>query len=737
MRRAFDINIFNNIAKCFLLCLSLLSLPVESIPIQNANTDAGVINEKQILYWLIKRGELESEASLVQQKSAIAAFVGKITRFSNKALIEVKAEKSRHAKQLALEGNKAKSPPFLNIIDSNMEIKVKVLGVLIDFPNLLHGEHGLLTQDTQMHYEDYNRDHYQNLLFSTSGYLGPENQTLISGYQYLQAVSGQSFVFSGEVKDWVTARYDAAYYGSNDERQKDNAVAELVKEAIAQVVSSMSSEELSQYDIEDPYDLDGDGVTDEADGMLDHVMIFHSSIGEEAGGGLLGSDSIWSHRGYVDAYTSGYHLPGTNKKVFGYTIQPIDASLGVCMHEFAHDLGLFDEYNIQHQGKNFSVGAWSLMSAGSSIGKLDGSAPAGLSPYARSYLQQRYLGNWVQEQVVELNEIGGEGFDLALFEAVNHGQLNQISIPLPVEILDFSEPYEGEYQYYSKQGNLLNSAMSFDIELPSVRPLTLSMKAHWNIEEDYDYSQVLVDGVAIAGNLTKASNSVNNARNILTGKSADIVGMAEDDTWIDLTYDLSAYAGRNVRITVNYVTDEAEGSDGIIIDNIAVNQGDNEIYLDGAELDGQMSLVGFERVSNQISGENQRYIIQLRNYNGVDVGLSSVDYEAGVLLWLENSHFDRGPSIIGVVDADQNLIIKGSTDIQLRDAAFSLFNQGRYFGDEHLASINRFDDNQDYSAPLQPRSGILLPEIGLSFEIVEQADNHDKVIVSLRYDKAE
>ncbi|WP_299011245.1 immune inhibitor A domain-containing protein [uncultured Shewanella sp.] len=182
------------------------------------------------------------------------------------------------------------------------------------------------------------------------------------------------------------------------------------------------------------------------------------------------------------------------------------------------------------------------------------------------------------------------------------------------------------YQYYSQQGHLLNNAMSFNIELPIVQYLSLSMQARWDIEEDYDYSQVLVDGVAIAGNHTKASNQMNHARNILTGNSARIAG---EKNWVDLTYDLSGYAGRNVRITVNYVTDEAEGHDGILIRNLAVNQGNDEVYLYGAELNELMSLVGFERIPNQALESEKRYMMSSDSIIDMGLALYSMQNELG------------------------------------------------------------------------------------------------------------
>lgn len=66
-------------------------------------------------------------------------------------------------------------------------------------------------------------------------------------------------------------------------------------------------------------------------------MIFHASVGEEAGGGVLGADAIWSHRFNLGRY---HVLEGTKSNVpgrfngqfaaFDYTIQPIDAAAGVC-----------------------------------------------------------------------------------------------------------------------------------------------------------------------------------------------------------------------------------------------------------------------------------------------------------------------------------------------------------------------------------------------------------------------
>ncbi|GIU07055.1 immune inhibitor A domain-containing protein [Shewanella morhuae] len=706
--------------------------------------DAGVINKDRILYWLIKRGEVATDASDSVKQAAIEAYIYRATLAQPKTpRIEVEAEHARV--QRAQSSHMMRSPAQRLQVDADVKKTVKVLTVLIDFPNLKHDNNGLKADDTAMYYPSYPLSHYQNLLFSKTGFNGPQGQNLTSGYQYYQAVSGQTFSFTGEVKGWYTANQNAEYYGANDPQSGSDAqVSQLVKEAVSQAVASMSIAELASYDVEDPYDINNNGNYNEPDGIIDHVMIFHSSIGEETGGGALGTSAIWSHRYFVDQGTQGYALPGTVKKVFGYTIQPIDAATGVCTHEFGHDLGLPDEYDTSdNTSKDGSpVGAWSLMSGGSWTGDIAGAQPSGFSPYARSYLQERYKGKWLNEREISLDSIPKSGINITLNEAVNHQAVNQISIPLPPAPIPFKMPYQGSYQYYSGQGNMLNNSMSFNLDLPKVttEKLILSMQASWSIETDYDYMQVNVNGVAIAGNHTLSDNAINNARHIITGESSVNSQAEGSDAWVALEYDLTAFAGNAVTIEINYVTDEATTLAGITLDSISIKQNTTELYSDNAEVADKVKLNGYSRIQDSRPGAASRYLIQLRSHNGVDVGLKSVGFDPGVLLWLEDVGYTdnnvsdhAGHSLIGVIDADQNMLGVGltSTDEQIRDAAFSTVKQSFYLGDNHLDAVSLFDDSLDYSAPLQPQSGMVLQPLGLTMQVLSQSRNNSTAVIRL------
>ncbi|MFB2729591.1 immune inhibitor A domain-containing protein [Shewanella mangrovisoli] len=722
------------------LMLALLSGASIAAP-NHTPADAGVINKERILYWLIKRGEVSADASDSVKQAAVEAYIARASLAQPKEprmVIEAEHDRLQKAKSTAM----MRAPAQRVLADADVTKTVKVLTVLIDFPDLKYNNNGLTASDTDMYYSSYPASHYKNLLFSTTGFNGPQGQTLDSAYQYYQAVSGKTFFFTGDVKGWYTASQNADYYGANNAgRGSDANVTELVKEAVSQAVANMSEAELATYDVEDPYDFNDNGNLNEPDGIIDHVMIFHSSIGEETGGGKLGDNAIWSHRYYVDQSTQGYSLPGSSKKLFGYTIQPIDAATGVCTHEFGHDLGLPDEYDTtENDNQDGSpVGYWSLMSSGSWTGALAGTKPSGFSPYARSYLQTKYKGKWLNEREISLDSIPRSGMEVTLNQASNQDLVNQISIPLPAAPIAFKTPYQGSYQYYSGQGNMLSNSMSLTANLPATtEKLTLAMQASWEIEADYDYMQVKVDGVAMAGNYTKSVNAINRARHIITGNSSSISTAVGSDAWVGLEYDLSAYAGKAVTIEFTYVTDEATTESGITIDNISIKQGATELYADNAEVAGKATLAGYNRITDTRPGPASRYLIQLRSHNGVDAGLKSKGFDPGVLLWLEDfSYYDNnvsdhpGHGLIGVIDADQNMIGNNSTDVQIRDAAFSTVRQTAYSGDNNLEPVSLFDDSFDYSAPLQPQSGMVLQKLGLTMQVVSQASDNSTAVIRL------
>jgi immune inhibitor A len=677
-----------------------------------SSADLGVINKEQIYYWLEKRGQLSSTASIDEKKQALTKYLGKKS-FGYKKLPGEYGKKYMFTQQKGYRKsnlsvyqksgvlNESNSPASLSRLAST---EAKVLALMIDFTDLKHDQNG----------NSYPASHYSDLLFADTVSGGVE-----SVYQYYQHESGGTLDLTGSVQGWLSADNEAASYGGNDEKDDDKNVPALVLEAITKAVAELN------IDLAD-YDLDNNGV-------IDHVMIFHSSIGEEAGGGTLGADAIWSHSSAVtDGLGNPVNIPGSPIKLYGYTINPIDAQIGVVAHEFGHDLGVRDEYD----GTPLSIGSpvanWSIMASGSWV---DGGAhPSGFSPHAKDYFQNQYGGNWINQQEISFEQLNNETINLV--SATNHqqGLINQVKINLPISEITFT-PYNGEFQFYSNEGHQLNNSLSFDVDLPAGIS-TLAMKAHWDIEIDYDYVQVLVNGNPITGNHTQLTNPQHNEPNdtvinYISNKSTLLSGAEGSLGWVDLTFDLSEFANQAVTIKITYITDKAAKGYGFVADNINILNNNNTIINLDAETNNVM-LDGFSRAKNwTISGPAHNYYVQLRSHTDTDKFLSGFNYDPGILLWYRNDEFTDnditnhpGDVFIGVVDADQNSIKSGNqvrnTSRQIRDAAFSLFDQSVSNGDSHLTANTKFDDKDDYAAEYQPESGLNLPTLGLTVALTDQ-----------------
>ena len=124
--------------------------------------------------------------------------------------------------------------------------------------------------------------------------------------------------------------------GHDNKFYKKDFVKEALKAAVAKGIN------LADYDQFDQYDQDGDGNKNEPDGIIDHLMVVHAGVGQEAGGGKLKDDAIWSHRSKLGS--KPYAIDGTKSSVsnwggkmaaYDYTIEPEDGAVGVFAHEYS------------------------------------------------------------------------------------------------------------------------------------------------------------------------------------------------------------------------------------------------------------------------------------------------------------------------------------------------------------------------------------------------------------------
>lgn len=630
----------------------------------------------------------------------------------------------------------------------------KILSILMEYPDYPHNS--ILPGETDLYYTDYPTTHFQEMLFGADGYVGPSGQNLISMRQYYEQQSGGSYTVMGQISGWYLAQENAAYYGANDTSGNDVNPRALVVEALAKVAQDPNIN-LADYDVTDANDLDGDGNYNEPDGIIDHLMIFHSGVGEEAGGGALGEDAIWSHSWSLAAVTQ---IPGTAYSAYDYTIQPEDGAAGVCAHEYGHDIGLPDEYDTQYTGKGEPVGFWSIMSSGSWGGLLAGTEPTGFSPYCKEYFQARYGGNWLTGAVADLEtDLTGTYQTYVLDQASSKGTNNDyVRINLPKKETVVNVPYDGQYEYFSTKGDNLNTAMTLSGIAVSGRRPQLTFNTWYSIEKDWDYAYVQVRETGttawtnISGTITTTKDpNLQNLGNGITGAS---------NGWISASFNLGSYSGKTIDVRFNYVTDVAVAEAGFYVDNIKVVDGRTVLYTDNADA-SNAALAGFE-ISNGILLTNQYYLVEWRAHAGVDIALAHImrgssimKYEPGLVVWyVDESYTDNwvglhpGEGFVGVVDADQNVLVwsdntVASTGYQIHDASFKMTPSEPMFLDLTDTTVNAtltdnittavplFNDSFTYITTEIPDAGKILPNFGLKINVVAQSDDMSTATITV------
>ncbi|GAA4691431.1 immune inhibitor A [Promicromonospora umidemergens] len=490
--------------------------------------------------------------------------------------------------------------------------------------------------DSSTYWEpDFSREHYKEMFFT-----GLEDQNGESFAGVYDEMSSGRFDLQGDVSDWVSVPHREAYYGDGDgdgDGVLDGAetgagMTAYIQDAAnawyeQQVAAGKSAEEIDAYlksfDVWDRYDMDGDGITSEADGYIDHFQAIHAGEGEEAGAPPW---AIWSHRWSVNQGGLGSDGPADFPKLGGieigdsdlwirdYTTEPENGGLGVFAHEFGHDLGLPDYYDT-NGGEN-GTGFWNLMSSGSWLGHGDGTI--GTTPNHMGATEKLFLG-WLDYETVEPGAT--EKVDLGpSFHATTRTQAAIVNLPDGTETVPVVDPFDGEYVYSDSANGLNNTVTSPSFVVPA--GASLAAKANYQIEVGYDYAyaEVSTDGgsswTALETNLSSAASDTNPGGGI-DGSSGG--------AWVDLTADLSEYAGRDAQLRFRYQSDGGVNELGISVDAVTVGDAPVADITEWAT-DGFV-VVGAEGSYEKV--KQHYYVAENRVYGGYDATLKSGPYNFG------------------------------------------------------------------------------------------------------------
>ncbi|MFI5934866.1 immune inhibitor A domain-containing protein [Actinoplanes sp. NPDC051494] len=624
--------------------------------------------------------------------------------------------------------------------------------------------------------DDYSKEHFEELYFGD----GSNADSLKS---YYEKQSSGRYSVEGEVSDWVKVPYNEARYGRDCDINglcTDTNAWALIKDAVAKWVADRKAAgktdaeiatEIKQFDQWDRNDYDGDGDFNEPDGYIDHFQIVHAGGDQSDGDPQQGEDAIWAHR--WNAYLNLVGVDGPSYNQYGgtqvgntgvwisdYTVQPENGGVSVFAHEYGHDLGLPDDYDVSGTGSNSNPEHWTLMAQSrlSGAGEALGTRAGDLGAW-----QKLQLG-WLDYETV----VAGQQKTLNLGpQEYNTDKAQGAVVVLPDKTVttQLGAPFAGTKQYFSGNDDGLNTSLTKAVDLTSATSASLDLKGRYSIEEGYDYlyfevSQdngttwtavdATVDGAPIG------TDGGEPGRPALDGTSGG--------AWQDFHVPLDAYAGKKVSVRLHYLTDGGVSEGGFYGDNLTLTVNGSAISTDGAEGTPAWTAKGFSIVGSTVTQAfDNFYIAGNRSYVSYDQYLKTGPYNFGYPAkpdWVEHFAYQQGLLIsywdTSVADnninvhpgSGRNLIIDAHPEpiynleglpwrnrVQMYDApfgtkkadSFTLHINGKPSYVRGQAAATTFDDTKQYWYPEIPWAGVKLPAAGVKIQVTEQAGTSLKV----------
>ncbi|MEM8863655.1 MAG: hypothetical protein AAGD96_35550, partial [Chloroflexota bacterium] len=223
------------------------------------------------------------------------------------------------------------------------------------------------------------------------------------------------------------------------------------------------------------------------------------------------------------------------------------------------------------------------------------------------------------------------------------------------------QPTSGEHMWTARRTNYSMARLSRAFDLTQVDSATLEYDVYRDIEQGYDFGYVAVsaDGGATwqplvtdgMDGLIYEDDPGNNAY-------TDRFYTGQNGQWMRETADLTPWAGQNIQIRFEFVTDPILNFDGIAIDNLVIP----EIgYVDDAETDMGWTTEGWVRATGYIPQKWHVRLVYLSD-NAVDVSDP----------WIINPDGNIEIQVIGGAEGRPILMVAASAPVTLNPASYRL-----------------------------------------------------------------
>ncbi|TMC30085.1 MAG: hypothetical protein E6J27_04120 [Chloroflexi bacterium] len=205
-----------------------------------------------------------------------------------------------------------------------------------------------------------------------------------------------------------------------------------------------------------------------------------------------------------------------------------------------------------------------------------------------------------------------------------------------------TDPHSGTAMWWSDRADGLDSRLTRTVDMSKATSTKLTFWTWYEVETDYDYGYVAVsaDGgtrwtTLPASATTKEDPNGQNLGNGFTGTSGGAKPM-----WIKQEVDLSAYAGKQILLRFEYVTDGALSLHGFAVDDIELPG----VFSDDAEKDSDWQAEGFVRSTNYVA---QKFIVQLLRFTAAGATFERKVVDGTTQLDIDTSG-DRKPPLLAV-----------------------------------------------------------------------------------------
>ncbi len=171
----------------------------------------------------------------------------------------------------------------------------------------------------------------------------------------------------------------------------------------------------------------------------------------------------------------------------------------------------------------------------------------------------------------------------------------------------------GRWMWYSNRADLANMHLTRPVDLTRVTRATLRFWTWYHLEKDFDYAYVEVstDGGKTWDMLAGKTTTSDNPNGSSFGPAFTSKSGGETAQWIQEQMDLTPYAGKQVLLRFEHITDDVYNAPGWVIDDIEIP----EIgFTDDAESGAQgWSATGFVRVDNVLPQKYSVQVVQVGN----------------------------------------------------------------------------------------------------------------------------